>query len=326
MSTHVWPPISQEDLIKEEEATLAAELEWLLDTLQETLVSLKAGLEDCASLLSPDKGASTLALSSLRSENVKGFVTRVGTRIIKGDVNLKLTSVPLPRNATSHKLSISQQPQAPTLTLDQLTAARNLINASLDVIDVSTWTGDAKNADFISGQLRLLFDNVQEAKQALKGGPNFQKSWWETPVDEAVSFMRAIARFASYSSDMRVYIQIFDPPCPPTISFHLAISDAAIVLEVRGLEPTDAPPHPESITGLGIRDRVAVALGASKIQTHEELDDTFTYRDMEVRVKEKYRVQSQDPRLLSAMAKLSALEHSVAMSRKALDTVMGKED
>ena len=47
---------------------------------------------------------------------------------------------------------------------------------------------------------------------------------------------------------------------------------------------------------------------------------------MEVRVKEKYRVESQDPRLLSAMAKLSALEHSVAMSRKALDTVMGKEE
>ena len=50
------------------------------------------------------------------------------------------------------------------------------------------------------------------------------------------------------------------------------------------------------------------------------------YRGQEVRVKEKHRVESQDPALLSAMAKLSGLEHSVAMSRKALDTVMGKDD
>lgn len=59
---------------------------------------------------------------------------------------------------------------------------------------------------------------------------------------------------------------------------------------------------------------------------HEELDDIFSYKSQEVRVREKLRVESQDPRLLSAMAKLSALEHSVAMSRKALDTVMGKDE
>lgn len=92
------------------------------------------------------------------------------------------------------------------------------------------------------------------------------------------------------------------------------------------MEPTDTPPNAESLTGFGLRDRLAVALGATKTLTHEELDDVFVYRDVEVRVKEKLRVESQDPRLLSAMAKLSALEHSVAMSRKALETVMGKEE
>ena len=35
-------------------------------------------------LLAPEEAGSTLALSSLRSESVKGFVTRVGTRIVKG--------------------------------------------------------------------------------------------------------------------------------------------------------------------------------------------------------------------------------------------------
>jgi len=59
-------------------------LEWLLNSLQDTLSSMKAGLEECAALLSPDQGAFTLVLSSQRSESLKGFVTRVGTRIVKG--------------------------------------------------------------------------------------------------------------------------------------------------------------------------------------------------------------------------------------------------
>lgn len=37
-------------------------------------------------------------------------------------------------------------------------------------------------------------------------------------------------------------------------------------------------------------------------------------------------MESADPNLMAAMAKLSALEHSVALSRRALDVVMGKED
>lgn len=53
--------------------------------------------------------------------------------------------------------------------LDQLTTVRTLINTSLDIIDISRWTGDAKNAQFIAGQLRLLCENMLEAKKGLKG-------------------------------------------------------------------------------------------------------------------------------------------------------------
>jgi hypothetical protein len=65
----------------------ARELEWLLVQLRETLQSLKAGLEECAALLAPSENGSTLVLSSLRSESLKGLVTRVGTRIVKGVSN-----------------------------------------------------------------------------------------------------------------------------------------------------------------------------------------------------------------------------------------------
>jgi Rogdi leucine zipper containing protein len=48
------------------------------------LESLKSGLEECYALLAPIEPGSTLVISSLRSESIKGHVTRVGTRIVKG--------------------------------------------------------------------------------------------------------------------------------------------------------------------------------------------------------------------------------------------------
>jgi hypothetical protein len=60
------------------------ELEWLLEELHETLKDLKHGLEDCYALLAPIDPGSTLVVSTPRAEVVKGHITRVGTRIVKG--------------------------------------------------------------------------------------------------------------------------------------------------------------------------------------------------------------------------------------------------
>lgn len=102
MSTSVWPPIAPDLLKKEQDAALvckaclspflladelvtkARELAWLLDSLQETLESLKSGLDDCYALLSPIEPGNTLVMSTPRSESIKGHVTRVGSRIAKG--------------------------------------------------------------------------------------------------------------------------------------------------------------------------------------------------------------------------------------------------
>lgn len=179
---------------------------------------------------------------------------------------------------------------------------RTLINACLDVIDVSRWTGDATNANFIAGQLRLLSENVHEAKQHLRGAPEVQTRWNEELVDPS----------------------IFDPPLPPNLNLHFTLYEAALVLQVRTLEPSKDQ-SPESFTGLGLRDRLASALGGTRTPTHDEGNEVFLYRGQEVKVKEKIRVESQDPSLMAAMAKLSALDHTVALARRALEVVMGRE-
>jgi hypothetical protein len=172
----------------------------------------------------------------------------------------------------------------------------------LDVIDVTTWTGDANNSNFVAGQLGLLFDHIQEARQALKGYSDVQLHWYDHPVDD----------------------NIFDPPLPPNVSFHLFVFDAALLLEIRTLEIQAA--GEESHSGFSIRDRLYGALGGTRHPIHDEENRTFTYKGQEVRVKEKIRVESQDPALISAMAKLNALEHTVMLSRKALNIVMGRDE
>ncbi|KAF2205114.1 hypothetical protein GQ43DRAFT_437343 [Delitschia confertaspora ATCC 74209] len=302
MSTAVWPPIDRHELVKKQVESQARELEWLLLQLRETLQSLKAGLEECAALLAPAENGSTLVLSSVRSESLKGVITRIGTRIVKGNIKLRLATLPPPRGSPSYDLTISSAPHVPPLVIQQLTSVRTLINACLDVIDVTTWTGDSKNASFVAGQFRLLYDNIQEARQALKGYSDVQLPWWEDPLDE----------------------NVFEPPLPSNLSFHLCVFDAALLLEIRTLEVHNG--GDESHSGFSIRDRLAVALGGTRAPVHDEADRTFTYKGREVRVKEKIRVESQDPALISAMAKLNALEHSVASSRKALNIVMECEE
>lgn len=52
----------------------------------------------------------------------------------------------------------------------------------------------------------------------------------------------------------------------------------------------------------------------------------FTWKGEEVRVREKVRVESQDPSLMAVMAKLTALEHEVLRWTAALLVLMGNED
>lgn len=121
---------------------------------------------------------------------------------------------------------------------------------------------------------------------------------------------------------------MFDPPLPPHLSFHLSIADSALVLALRTLEPTSLNNTPTafssdiSLTGFSIRDRIF----GSRAPTHDEAGLSFQWQGEEVRVKEKVRVESQDPSLMAVMAKLTALEHEVMRCVDALKVLMGNED
>lgn len=116
---------------------------------------------------------------------------------------------------------------------------------------------------------------------------------------------------------------MFDPPLPDNLSFSLSVADAALVLELRTIEEVSPA---DSLSGFGFRERIAAAIGASKKPDHDEADEVFRFRGRDVRVREKVRVESQDPSLIAVMAKLGALEHTVARAKKSLDIVMQRDD
>lgn len=121
---------------------------------------------------------------------------------------------------------------------------------------------------------------------------------------------------------------MFDPPPPPNLSFHLSIADSALVLLLRTLEGNGSAGAPTafasdiSLTGFSLRDRIF----GSRQRAHDEANEVFTWHGEEVQVKEKVRVESQDPSLMAVMAKLTALEHEVLRWIAALQVLMGNED
>ncbi|KAG9241599.1 RAVE subunit 2/Rogdi [Calycina marina] len=308
MSTAVWPSFPTDQLKREEDFSAERELAWLLESVQETLASLKSGLENCYALLAPIEPGSTLVMSSPRSESVKGHITRVGTRVVKGTLHLRLKTV----NLSPLVLSLSADP----LILAPLSSLRTLLNSSLDCIDISRWTGDRSSSSFISSQLHLLHSLILEALALLQGPPLLQPENHTpksiprpgTPLPEA--------KTTDWNDDP-IPASAFDPPLPPYLALNLSLCDSSLVLTIRALEPASKE--------LNLGEKFAFAIGAQRRLEHDEMDDVFLVRGESVRVKEKVRVEgSADPSLLSLGAKLSALERTVDGARRCLGVVSGK--
>jgi hypothetical protein len=98
-----------------------------------------------------------------------------------------MTGLPSVKGGSWFRLTLSTADSFKRIGLGQLGKVVEYINQSLDVVDVSTWTGNAKDASFISGQLRLLLDTIRDACQELKGRPGERKGWLDNDIDPNVN-------------------------------------------------------------------------------------------------------------------------------------------
>ncbi|KAK6341877.1 hypothetical protein TWF730_001363 [Orbilia blumenaviensis] len=341
MRIEVYPKVSPEVLEREVHDATLRELAWLITEIQESLLSLRSGLEECLSLLAPSQPGSTLVLSTSRSEGLKGFVTRVGSAIVKGDMQVKMHGLPNTKGLGYYRLQLTSPPPSssdststPSFHLPQLTDCRNFVHSALTTLpssssvethkalSLTTRTSSAViDSKLLASQLDSLLSDIQSARQILK---TTQKS----------------NLFPYHTVDG----SIFDPQLPENLALDVTIQDVAIVTELRLLENTS----PAAYTGLtalsmnidqhlsnfNFREKIAGAFkgrargdgsgsgnGNGNGNGNGE-DETYTYKGAQVRVKERIRVESQDPSLMSVVAKLGALEHNLAMGRTSLEIVM----
>lgn len=238
-------------------------------------------------------------------------------------MHLRLLSLPpnTPRatstSSPSTRLIIKPSADAPELVIPQLVAVRTLVNDALDVVDITRWTGSASDPSFISGQIKLLHDHLTEAKACLKGISSPDQRSKIAGID-----------WTTDSIDDRSC----DPRLPGNLSLHFAIQDSNLVLTIRSLAPATpggTPSTPSesafSLSGFHLRNKL-LGLGA-RLPNHDETGEVFEWRGkQDVIVREKARVETADPSLISVAAKLSALEHEVTRWRTSLRILMEESE
>jgi hypothetical protein len=178
------------------------------------------------------------------------------------------------------------------------------------------------NATFISAQLRVLANAVSECSALLKGPPLTESDPLWTSASCAPTH--------------------FSPPTSPNISIYLGLQESCLVLWLRALETVDAPVH------FGMK--LGLAIGTFRRLEHDEMDAVFDVtfpnsealanhpaprghvaaqpksdKTVQVHVREKVRVESADPSLMSVSSKLNALGHTILQVRRNLAAVMGEE-
>lgn len=195
---------------------------------------------------------------------------------------------------------------------------------------------------FLSAQLRLLSQSLSESVSLLKGPPltTSDPAWTTRSVSPSHFFPPGPLPKPSNPATQ-----------PPPLSFHLGIQEGSIVLWLRSLEAADAP--------VGFGSKLAFAIGTSRRLEHDEAERVFGFccsdstddaghggghrhslgraasngsapvtsgrKEIDVFVREKVRVESADPSLLSLAAKLAALGHVLDVARQNLAAVMGEE-
>lgn len=335
MSLDIWPPIPPSELRSREAEAQERELEWIAGETVRVCEYIKHGLEDCYALLAPIDPGSTLVMSTPRNEKVKGTITRVGTRIVKGTLHLQLNTIPV------QTLTLSQRHAVHIHALDDIHAR---LTQAIDLLTLTlSDSSSSPNPESLSSTLRVLSDSLSESHLLLKGPP--------PPSEEGRQPPNMGWQTASIPPDM------FSPPLPAHLSVHVALQDSSIVLALRALEPVDAPVH------FGMK--LGLAIGTVRRIEHDEMDVVYRYdpagcasadskrtgarhgpeasaqargqqqqqqetrlqkqQMMDVYVREKVRVESGDPSLISLSSKLIYLNNVLGLARRNLEAALGNE-
>lgn len=222
----------------------------------------------------------------------------------------------------AHTLSLSHSDAIHIHALDSL---HTHLTQAIDLLSITL--SKPQDPSSLASTLALLADSLTDSAALLKG----------PPLTEADPGWQAASCPAYH----------FQPAPGPNLSFYIGLQESSIILWLRALEPVDAPVH--------FGTKLGLAIGTFRRLEHDEMDTIFKYntkgsdsgesrprsarhtpeprstpplfgngRDIqEVYVREKVRVESADPSLISLQSKLGFLSHMLGQARRNLSAVMG---
>lgn len=216
-------------------------------------------------------------------------------------------------------MAISVSPTSPihVRALDDL---HTHISQSVDLLSLTLARDPPHDPPSVASTLALISDSLAESMALLKGPPlDRPDASWQTSCCPS---------------------HHFSPPPPANLSLHIGLQESCIVLILRTLEPVDAPVH--------LGTKLGLAIGTVRRIEHDEMDLVFRYNPFgdgtaepkrgasrrgpnkagggdgtyDVYVREKVRVESADPSLISLQSKLGYLNNMLCQTRRNLATVM----
>ncbi|BFZ64599.1 hypothetical protein YB2330_005746 [Saitoella coloradoensis] len=273
------------DLHKAERDAARAEFTWLLESiLPHTTNTLISGLQECVAILASESSI-TLALSSARSEHLKGFIVRRGDEIVKTDIRLKMPTFNSGRgyNLTLTPRGIGQhgevQSEPHPIPLPQYSAAKRMISRALELASSSDFLSPEKASSNLSTLAELLHTTLT----TLRSPDN-----------------HTLFPYAALSTDI----------LPSSLSLDIFLADGAVTLDLRSLRLS---PNPSDFT-----HKQHWAMGFGKVK-HEPQGEVYRYAEQYAKVLEKVRVESQDPGLMAVMVKVSVLEGAARQAREKVE-------
>lgn len=322
MSTTIYPGLDRAQSDALVQRNKKADQKWLIEQIiKPELPNIIETLIKCIDLI-VGVDMVKLPITSARTEQVKGVVTRIGTRIESLDIVLQLHSL-------SKKLNLKL---VKPFELKQLRQLLDLITTNVTKVELLVEQKDLEIEDFTS-HLKAIMENLIKCNGLL------------TKPSESLLFPKHKIDLTKLFKDEHNLLHHYQDRL--TMDFFLLSNEISI--EFKSLEEIKQHPWSEvDSNGVSFIDKLrddikyhktslhAVLqkydsnnnklvnlLGLHKFSTNDYLTRGITFNNKVVIEVEKLVIHCQDPNLLSVGAKLNGLEHLVGKMFKNLNmTVM----
>lgn len=318
MTTEIYPRLEDSKILELEQESKLREQKWLIEHfIKPELPKIIETLGVCLEIIT-SKDEIKLPISSARTEQVKGIVTRCSSELTDLDIKLHLKSL-------SKKIHLKLNE---SIELTQLTEMVGLINQIMSEVQILKDCPADEIKQFVK-QLNRILQNLIKCNVVLN------------KPDEHILFPKHKIQLDQVFEPNGQKLQHYQDRL--TIDFFILNSEISI--EFKSLEKVTESPwnqidpsgkshvdklredlkhHKIKLNDILDQDKKKIGhvLGLNRFSTNDYLTRSITFNHNVVIEVEKLLIHCQDPNLISIGAKLTGLEHLVSKMYGNLDMSM----